>query len=142
MPSNSNHDDKATTGHVIAAQNLITRIRWILYLGFGGRGTQLCIHFSPAVLKPTSSLSLAWSFSRKFAFSAIGVDLASTEVMAHLHLVKSNGSKQDTPRRGRGSAVSSERRYRYPAEEIWQVSDDRWQVAERRYLPQESRPKS
>jgi hypothetical protein len=30
--------------------------------------------------------------------------------------------------------VSSERRYRYPSEEIWQVSDDTWQVAESRYL--------
>jgi hypothetical protein len=48
--------------------------------------------------------------------------------MAHLYLVKGNGKKQDTPRRGRGSAVSTERRYRYPSDEIWQVSDDRWQV--------------
>ena len=57
--------------------------------------------------------------------------------MANLYLVKTNTPKQDTPRRGRGSAVSTERRYRYPSEEIWQVSDDRWQVAEGRYLPNE-----
>ena len=62
--------------------------------------------------------------------------------MAHLYLVKTNNSKQETPRRGRGSAVSTERRYRYPSEEIWQVSDDRWQVAEDRYPPRESRPKT
>ena len=85
-------------------------------------------------------------FSREFAFSAIGVCLASSAGMANLYLVKTNRSKQDTPRRGRGSAVSTERRYRYPSEEIWQVSDDRWQVAEARHLPQEQaqglRPKA
>jgi len=32
----------------------------------------------------------------------------------------------ERPRRGRGATVSTERRYRYPAEERWQVSDDRW----------------
>ena len=57
--------------------------------------------------------------------------------MAHLYLVKGNKKSQATPRRGRGAAVSTERRYRYPSEEIWQVSEDRWQVAERRYLPEE-----
>ena len=66
--------------------------------------------------------------------------------MAHLYLVKGNRKQQDAPRRGRGSAVSNERRYRYPAEEVWQVSDDRWQVAEARYLPDEQaeglRPKA
>jgi len=41
--------------------------------------------------------------------------------------------KEDMPRRGRGAAVSTERRYRYPAEEIWEVSDDRWQVPETPY---------
>jgi len=29
------------------------------------------------------------------------------------------------PRRARGPAASSERRFRYPAEEIWQVSEGR-----------------
>ena len=57
--------------------------------------------------------------------------------MANLHLVPNPEKKQDSPRRGRGSSVSSERRYRYPSEEIWQVSDDRWQVAERRHRPDE-----
>jgi hypothetical protein len=57
--------------------------------------------------------------------------------MPNLHLVKTTEKKQDKPRRGRGSSVSTERRYRYPAEEIWQVSDDRWKVAETRYLPNE-----
>jgi len=33
--------------------------------------------------------------------------------------------------------VSTERRYRYPAEEIWEVSDDRWQVAETPYKREE-----
>ena len=66
--------------------------------------------------------------------------------MAHLYLVKTDRSKQETPRRGRGAAVSTERRYRYPSKEIWQVSDDRWQVAEARHLPLEQghgvRPKA
>ena len=66
--------------------------------------------------------------------------------MAHLYLVKGNKKQQDTPRRGRGAAVSTERRYRYPAEEIWQVPDDRWQVAEARSMPVEQaeglRPKA
>ena len=62
--------------------------------------------------------------------------------MANLYLVKGTKKKeQDTPRRGKGSTSvapsglrpekSTERRYRYPSEEIWQVSEDRWQVAER-----------
>jgi len=55
--------------------------------------------------------------------------------MAHLYLVKGNKKQQEAPRRSPASAVSSERRYRYPAEEIWQVSDDRWQAAEARNLP-------
>ena len=52
--------------------------------------------------------------------------------MAKLQLVKPRQS-DDQPRRGRGASISSERRYRYPAEEVWEVSDDRWQVAEARY---------
>ena len=44
--------------------------------------------------------------------------------------------KEDQPRRGRGAAVSSERRYRYPVEEIWEVSDERWQVADAPYSPE------
>ena len=48
--------------------------------------------------------------------------------MAHLYLVKGNKKQQEAPRRGRGPAVATERRYRYPAEEIWQVSDNRWQT--------------
>lgn len=51
--------------------------------------------------------------------------------MRKLRLVKDD----DRPRRGRGAAVSTEIRYRYPAEEIWEVSDDHWQVAERPYGP-------
>jgi hypothetical protein len=66
--------------------------------------------------------------------------------MANLYLVKGNKKGQDAPRRGRGSAVSTERRHRYPSEEVWQVSDDRWQVAEAHYLPGEQaerlRPKA
>jgi hypothetical protein len=45
--------------------------------------------------------------------------------------------KDDKPRRGRGAAATTERRYRYPAEEIWEVSDDRWQVAEAPYKREE-----
>jgi hypothetical protein len=52
--------------------------------------------------------------------------------MRRLELVRPR-EKEDTPRRGRGASVSTERRYRYPAEEIWEVSDDRWQVAEAPY---------
>jgi hypothetical protein len=57
--------------------------------------------------------------------------------MAHLHLVKGNHTKADMPRRARGPAASSERRFRYPAEEIWQVSEGR-------HLPvvQDSSPKA
>ena len=55
--------------------------------------------------------------------------------MAHLYLVKGNERKQDLPKRGRASAVSTERRYRYPSDEVWQVSEERWQVAESRHLP-------
>jgi hypothetical protein len=92
----------------------------------------VCIHFSPAVLKPTSTVTIKSSFARKLTYSAIGLQLAFLQYMANLYLVKTDNPhpKQDAPRRGRGSAVSTERRYRYPAEEIWQVSEDRWQVAE------------
>ena len=55
--------------------------------------------------------------------------------MAHLYLVKGNKKQQDAPRRGRGPTTSTERRYRYPSEEIWEVSDNRWQTAEARNLP-------
>ena len=47
--------------------------------------------------------------------------------------------KEDVPRRGRGAAVSTERRYRYPSEEIWEVSEDRWQVADAPYAPGDRR---
>ena len=60
--------------------------------------------------------------------------LYSTPGMANLYLVKTNRPKQTAKRRGRGSAVSTERRYRYPSEEIWQVSETRWQAAETRCL--------
>jgi hypothetical protein len=59
--------------------------------------------------------------------------------MPNLQLVKTAEKKQGSPKRGRGSSVTSERRYRYPAEEVWQVSDDHWQVAETRYLREDSR---
>ena len=52
--------------------------------------------------------------------------------MRRLELVKPR-EKDDKPSRGRGAAVSTERRYRYPAEEIWEVSDDRWHVSETPY---------
>ena len=53
--------------------------------------------------------------------------------MAHLYLVKGNKKQQDAPRRGRAPIAATERRYRYPSEEIWEVSDDHWQTP----LPQE-----
>jgi hypothetical protein len=56
--------------------------------------------------------------------------------MRRLELVTPR-EKDDKPRRGRGAAVSTERRYRYPAEEIWEVSDDRWQVVEAPYKREE-----
>ena len=56
--------------------------------------------------------------------------------MRRLELVKSR-VKEDKPSRGHGAAVSTERRYRYPAEEILEVSDDRWQVAETPYKREE-----
>jgi hypothetical protein len=56
--------------------------------------------------------------------------------MRRLELVRPR-EKEDAPRRGRGAAVSTERRYRYPAEEIWEVSDDRWQVADTPYKREE-----
>ena len=55
--------------------------------------------------------------------------------MAYLYLVKGHHRKPELPKRGRGSAVSTERRYRYPSDEVWQVSEERWQVAESRHLP-------
>ena len=54
--------------------------------------------------------------------------------MPTLRLVKGNQTKQDIPRRGRKSSRSMERRYRYPLEEVWQVSEESWQAAESRYL--------
>ena len=59
--------------------------------------------------------------------------------MANLYLVKGSKKKeQDAPKPGKGSSAfapsglrrdkSTERRYRYPSEEIWQVSEERWQV--------------
>ena len=56
---------------------------------------------------------------------AIGRALASSAVMSKLQLVKSR-DKDDRPRRGRGATIAKERRYRYPAEEIWEVSEERW----------------
>ena len=55
--------------------------------------------------------------------------------MRKLELVSARTKDSDQPQRGRGAAVSSEQRYRYPAEEIWEVSEDAWQVPERRYTP-------
>jgi len=60
--------------------------------------------------------------------------------MPHLYLVKGNKKEQHAPRQSRGPAVSApvvstERRYRYPSEEIWQVSNHGWQAAEARNLP-------
>jgi len=55
--------------------------------------------------------------------------------MSHLYLVKGNKKQQDPPRRGRASVAVTERRYRYPSEEMWEVSDDHWQTAEARSLP-------
>lgn len=49
--------------------------------------------------------------------------------MPKLELVKMRPDG-DTPRRERDGSGATERRYRYPAEEIWEVSDDRWHVAE------------
>ena len=57
--------------------------------------------------------------------------------MRRLEFVRPH-QKEDVPQRGRGAAVSTERRYRYPAEEVWQVSDDRWQVAEAPYKQDDS----
>ena len=48
--------------------------------------------------------------------------------MPTLRLVKGNRIKQGAPRRGRRSSVSTERRHRFPSEEVWQVSEDSWQV--------------
>ena len=47
--------------------------------------------------------------------------------MPKLELIKSR-DKDDRPRHGRGATVSNERRYRYPAEEVWEVSEECWQV--------------
>ncbi len=59
--------------------------------------------------------------------------------MRKLELVKSP-RKDDQPRHGRGASVSSEIRYRYPAEEIWEVSDDRWQVPDMPYRREKDAP--
>ena len=86
-------------------------------------------------------------FPKKFDSQQLASTLPLPQGMSHLRLVKSTHQKQDSPRRGRGSSVSTERRYRYPSEEIWQVSEELWQVAETRHLPfveqgEELRPKA
>jgi hypothetical protein len=49
--------------------------------------------------------------------------------MRKLQLVKGS-TKEHLPREDRGAIASSERRYRYPAEEIWEVSEEQWQRRE------------
>ena len=90
------------------------------------------MYFSPAVLKPASTVRADSRYSSKNSCSAVGVGLASSVGMPNLRLVKTTEKRHDMPRRGRGSSVSTERRYRYPSDEIWQVSEERWQVAESR----------
>jgi hypothetical protein len=53
--------------------------------------------------------------------------------MRKLQLVKGS-TKEHQPREARGGTVSGERRYRYPAEEIWEVSEERWQPRETPHL--------
>ncbi len=81
----------------------------------------------------------------KYLSQQLALTLPLPLVMAHLYLVKTTQKKQETPRRGKGSSAvahsqprdkSTERRYRYPSDEIWQVSEERWQVAESRHLPE------
>ena len=65
--------------------------------------------------------------------------------MRKLELVEARPKDSELPRRGRGAAISTERRYRYPAEEIWEVSEESWRPAEVRYGPGDRRapaPKS
>jgi hypothetical protein len=47
--------------------------------------------------------------------------------MRKLQLVKGS-AKDDQTRQSRGRPTSGERRYRYPAEEIWEVSEEQWDV--------------
>ena len=47
--------------------------------------------------------------------------------------------QEDTPRQARGASASTERRYRYPAEEVWEVSEERWRVADRSYQSTEDK---
>ena len=49
--------------------------------------------------------------------------------MRKFQLVKAS-TKEHQPREARGATVSGERRYRYPAEEIWEVSEEQWQPRE------------
>ena len=115
----------------------------------------VCIDFRPTVLKHGRAGEPIAVFSNDFFAQPLASALPLPWVMWHLRLVKSDRNP-NTSRRVRGSstsaaaplrrAKSTERRYRYPAEEIWKVSEDRWQVAESRYLPEEQaeglRPKA
>ena len=60
--------------------------------------------------------------------------------MRKIELVSVRPKDSYQPRRGRGAAVSTERRYRYPAEEVWEVSEESWQPAEVQYRPGDRRP--
>jgi hypothetical protein len=102
----------------------------------------VCRYFSPAVLKHTSAVPIRLVFLKKNLSQQLALTLRLRWAMANLYLVKGTKKKeQNNPRRGRDSSAlapsgvrpdkSTERRYRYPAEEIWQVSEESWQVAER-----------
>jgi hypothetical protein len=97
----------------------------------------VCIDFTPTVVKRGSAISDGLVLSKEFLTQQLASGLPHPRLMAHLYLVKGNKKRPDAPRRGRGASASTERRYRYPSEEIWQVSEDKWQVAESRYLPEE-----
>ena len=45
--------------------------------------------------------------------------------MRKIQLVKGS-TDDDQPRKSPGGLTTGERRYRYPAEEIWEVSEERW----------------
>src|SRR5688572_4476665 len=81
MPSHSYHAATARSGHVTSVKIRSSRMARSYTRAFRLKAQAagpLCIPFSPAVLEPTSAVEPGFRFLRKFAFSAVGVHLASS----------------------------------------------------------------
>jgi len=83
-----------------------------------GPNGALCMLSSPTVGNPTSAVMADHQKPARGASCGIGRALASAVAMRRLRLVVSR-RKTNAKRR------PTERRFRYPAEEVWQVSEPR-----------------